>query len=100
METIQIMALQLELLPTSPDNPILLKDIMSGTIAQIVGNKKIVMRIKPTGFLLNSNIIGDVINRGDVLIVDMAKGTLYCVHGDITVIPLSGKLQYRVKELG
>ena len=44
-------------------------------------SKKILMRVKPTGFLLNSNIVADVMSRGDVFVVDLAKGTVYAVEG-------------------
>lgn len=44
------------------------------------------IRVKPTGFLLNSNILGDVLNRGDILTVNLEKNTLYYMKGDTPVV--------------
>lgn len=73
---------------------VMLNDISHGNCAEIAHNHKIIMRVKPTGFLLNSNVIGDVLNRGDCLVVDMAKGTLYVMKLSTEVIPLKSKLTY------
>lgn len=48
-------------------------------------NGKFLMRVKPTSFLLNSNLVGDVLNRGDCFIVDIEKGTLYISKGDTQI---------------
>lgn len=44
------------------------------------------MRVKPTGFLLNSNTIGDVISRGDILTVNLERNTLYYMKGDTPIV--------------
>lgn len=51
------------------------------------------MRVKPTGFLLNSNVITDVLVRGDVLAVNLYTGVLRVFRGDEIVNPV--KLGYR-----
>ena len=45
-------------------------------------DKDIFIRVKATGFLLNSSVIGDVLNRGDCLVVNLSKHTLYAKKGD------------------
>ena len=94
------MSLQLELIPSPAQHDILIKDISAGNIVRLTGNKKIVMKLKLTGFLLNSNIVADVLARGDCFIVDMHKGTTYVVHGDLACTPLTGKLHYSIKHFG
>ena len=42
---------------------------------------KILMRVKPVQFLLNSTLVTDVINRGDCFVVDMETGNLYVTDG-------------------
>ena len=92
--------MQLELLPSTSNSPApILRDVIAGNVVQLLHNKKIVMKLKPTGFLLNSNIVADILNRGDCFIVDMAKGTLYIVSGELVVTSLNTKLQYSVKEV-
>lgn len=95
METTYIMATQLELINLDLDDPIVLSDIVPGNLCKIIATGKIVMRVKVTGFLLNSNIVADVLNRGDVFVVDVSKGTLYATVGDTPVSHVyNTKLQY------
>jgi hypothetical protein len=42
---------------------------------------KLLMRVKPTQFLLNSTIVSDVLNRGDAFVVNIETGTLYITKG-------------------
>jgi len=92
------MSMQLELLlaTSSPASPTL-SDIIHGNCCRVKSSGKILMKLKPTGFLLNSNIVADVLNRGDCFVVDMAKGTLYATSATQAVTPLDSKLQYKVK---
>lgn len=39
------------------------------------------IRVKPVNFLLNSTILNDVINRGDVIVCRLAKGTIFVTQG-------------------
>jgi hypothetical protein len=43
---------------------------------------KLLMRVKPTQFLLNSTIVADVLNRGDAFVVNIETGTLYITKGN------------------
>ena len=42
---------------------------------------KLLMRVKPTQFLLNSTIVSDVLNRGDCFVCNLESGTLYITKG-------------------
>ena len=44
-------------------------------------NSTVRMKVKPTGFLLNSSLVGDVLNRADCFVIDVEKGTLYVMLG-------------------
>jgi len=39
------------------------------------------MRVKPTSFLLNSTLVGDKLNNGDVLVVNLYMATCYFIKG-------------------
>ena len=39
------------------------------------------MRLKPTSFILNSNLVTEVLNRGDVFCSNLITGTLYVLKG-------------------
>lgn len=43
------------------------------------------MRVKPTNFLLNSSLITDVINRKNIIVINIEKGTLFCMKGNIKI---------------
>lgn len=58
---------------------------------------EIFMRVKPTGFLLNSSLIGDVINRGDIFVVNLSKGTVRAFQGDIEVQECDVQISGQVK---
>jgi hypothetical protein len=45
-------------------------------------NGKYLMRLKPTSFLLNSNLIADVLNRSDCIVCNIETGTVYVMEGD------------------
>lgn len=69
-------------------------DIEVGGVFQIGTGKsaKTMLRVKPTGFLLNSTLVGDVINNHGVFSVDLIKGTLYPVTGNTPVIPVAARV--------
>jgi hypothetical protein len=56
---------------------------------------KIIMRIRPTGFLLNSTLVSEVLSRGDTFIVDLEKGTLYCAAGDRNIDLIHSELKVK-----
>jgi len=58
------------------------------------GSNKLLMRVKPVNFLLNSDLINDCINRGKVFVVDLAKGTLYITEGDKQVQLIESQLTW------
>lgn len=43
------------------------------------------LRVKPTGFLLNSSVIGDIINRRDLLVCNLITNTVHAFKGDTPV---------------
>lgn len=51
------------------------------------------LRAKPVNFLLNSNLINDVINRHKCFVVNVTKGTLFIVEGDRFVDPVQAVIQ-------
>lgn len=74
--------------------PLTVSDILPGNVIQTISGKAILMRVKVTGFLLNSNIVADVLNRGDCFVVNLEKGTLYVIAGDTEVTKLVSQLTY------
>ena len=74
------------------DDSILLKDVVFGQAVFIGG--KILVRVKPVNFLCNSTIINDMISKGNVLVIDMAKGTCYITDGSKPCKPLSSELMW------
>jgi hypothetical protein len=65
-----------------------------GKVVRRNDNSKLIMKVKPTGFLLNSTLVGDIINRRDVLVIDIEKGTLYSIPGDTVVREVLGEFQW------
>lgn len=62
-----------------------IREVTKGTVVRRNDNSKLLMRVKPTGFLLGSNIVGDIINRSDAFVIDIEAGTLYSIPGDTSV---------------
>lgn len=56
------------------------------------GNESVFMRLKPTGFILNSSVICDIINRNDIIIVDLKQGTMYAIKGSEEVEMIEAEL--------
>ena len=53
-----------------------LADIPYGRAVTVVGSGKVIARVRPRGFLLNSNLVSDVLNRADCFVVNMTTGDL------------------------
>lgn len=70
--------LQTELLKIE-DKPIL-RNAPYGEILKVEG--KYLMKLKPTQWLLNSNLVSDVLNRADCFVCNIETGTLYIMNGD------------------
>ena len=62
------------------DKAPILREIPYGQAVQY--GEKTLLKLKPTRFLLNSNIVADVLNRGDCLVCNLELGTLYIMKGD------------------
>lgn len=60
-----------------------LRDAPYGEI--IKHNDKYLMKLKPTQWLLNSNLVSDVLNRADCFVCNIETGTLYIVEGNKSV---------------
>lgn len=47
---------------------------------------RLLMKVKPVNFLLNSTLVNEAINRRDCLVISVYSGTLYITDGDSEVI--------------
>ena len=54
--------------------------------------KDIFIKLKPTSYLLNSNLVGDSLNARKVLIANLMKGTCYFIPGEELVTLVIGNL--------
>lgn len=54
----------------------------------------LIMKVKPTGFILNSSLVIDVLNRSDCFVINLHKGTMYSVPHDRKVEPVISKLLF------
>jgi hypothetical protein len=45
------------------------------------------IRLKPTSYILNSSLVVDSIDRGQVLIANVIKGTCYFIPGEELIWP-------------
>ena len=48
------------------------------------------LRVKPTGFILNSNVIADIMSRGDILVYNLSSDCIHAMRGDIGTVVCSG----------
>jgi len=79
--------------------PLRAKDLPVGTVFKKEGHPAAYMKVKSVNFLNNSNLLSDVFARGDILTVNLHKGTVFVMSGDTAVVKLKGKMQLeRVKE--
>lgn len=70
-----------------------LKQLPFGEVAK--ANGKTVMRLKPTQFLLNSNLVADVLNRNDCFVCNLELGTLYILPGSTPIVTQNATLLVR-----
>jgi hypothetical protein len=59
--------------------------------------KTLMMRVKPTGFLLNSNVINENINKNNIFAVNLTTGSLYCFAGTDPVVKVDAEINYTTK---
>lgn len=63
-----------------------------GVALKRISDRSTVMRVKPTSYLLNSTVVTDTLNKGNVFIVNLITGTLFGISGTEEVIILDAKL--------
>lgn len=63
---------------TPSPKPLTISDIPNGEWVQDIQAKRKICRVKFTGFLLNSSIVADVLNRGGCFVVS-SSSTVYAV---------------------
>ena len=71
---------------------VLLSAVPFGSPVYVPKTKKFIMKLKPTGFLLNSTIVSDVLARGDCFVCDLKEGTVYAKEGKTEVLPIKSEL--------
>jgi hypothetical protein len=59
---------------------------------------KYLMKLKPTQWLLNSNLVGDVLNRADCFVCNLESGTLYIMSGEREVEFIEATMHISEKE--
>jgi len=84
MESKQLELIFNSLLPASSTDTTL-ADIPYGRSVSIKATGRIIAKVRPRGFILNSNLVGDVLNRGDCFVVDMETGDLRVLSRNTTV---------------
>lgn len=84
--------------PSSKEKKLLISQAPYGIPFTRCQDSSTIMRVKPTSFLLNSTLVGEVLNRGDVFIVNLVTGTLFSIKGTEEVKLLSAKLIIEVVE--
>lgn len=57
-----------------------------------VDARRVIMKLKPTGFLLNSSIVADVSQRGDCFVCALKGGTVFAVKASRRVMPINSEL--------
>jgi len=83
------MQIQLEEIPQAP-YPVTTIEVGKAFIRN--NEKDIFMRVKPTSFILNSDLVSDCLNRGKALIVNLRTGTCYFIPGEELVWPVKAIL--------
>lgn len=86
---------QLEIEFEDRQYPLKLKDLQFRTVFKRKDNPAAYMKVKSVNFLNNSNLLSDIFARGDCLVVNLHKGTLFPMAGDTEVVILEGKMQLR-----
>lgn len=86
--------LTLELDSTSDDN-FIAKNVSIGTVFSFSGEHY--LRVKPVNFLLNSNLVGDQITRGNIFVVRLKSATLSVFDGT-RVVKKVAKASLKIQE--
>lgn len=90
--------MQIELdFPTATPHK-LLKDIPHGTAFRLVRPPKLaeaLIKVKPVNFLCNSTILSDVFARGDCVVVNLAKGTVYISKGTTEIVLVDASVKIK-----
>ena len=69
------------------DNMTLARDIpFDSCFSHSPSSEPVFCRVKVTGFLLNSTVISDIINRGDIIVHNLHKGTICGFRGNTPVV--------------
>lgn len=90
---------QLEIEFAERKYPLKANQLPHGTVFKKADHPAAYMIVKSVNFLNNSNLLSDVFARGDILAVNLHKGTLFVMSGDTPVVKLKGRMQLeRVKE--
>lgn len=79
--------------------PLKAKDLQTGQVFKKADSPAAYMKVKSVNFLNNSNLLSDVFARGDILTVNLHKGTLFVMSGETAVVKLKGKMSLeRIKD--
>jgi hypothetical protein len=84
---------QLEIEFAERQHTLQLKDIPVHTVFKKQDSAAAYMKVKSVNFLNNSNLLSDVFARGDCLVVNLHKGTLFVMDGMTKVQKLRGKMK-------
>ena len=86
--------LQQELLKI--DSSLTLRTAPYGEILKV--NGRYLMKLKPTQFILNSNLVSDVLNRADCFVCNIETGTLYVMQGETEAKIVEATMQITEKD--
>lgn len=84
---------QLEITFEERKYPLKAKDLPFGAVFKKSDSPAAYMKVKSVNFLNNSNVLSDVFARGDILTVNLHRGTLFAMSGNTDVVRLKGKMQ-------
>ena len=73
-------------LPLLPSTTLCAKDIPFGGLFSRKHREETLMRVKPTGYILNSTLVNEAINRNNVFAISTDTGNLRIVDGSFEVI--------------
>lgn len=73
-------------------SPVLISTVPVGIPVFDTKGKRLIMKVKPTGFLLNSNIVADVSQRGDCFVLALKEATMFAVQSSREVLPINSEL--------
>lgn len=90
--------MKIEIAETEKNKKVQVKHLESGTVFYRAGNSTPFMKLKPTSFLLNSEIITDVLNRADALVCNVILGTCFPIKGTEYVTEIDTTLMIHTPE--